>query len=189
MKLIVGLGNPGKIYIDSRHNVGFSTVKSLGRACKVSFKKDNNAFCLSARCKIKNQNIVLAMPLTFMNLSGLAVRALIKKYKLDLDNLLVVCDDLDLVFGRIKIRSYGSSGGHQGIRSITDCLKSKRFSRLRIGIGRPRAKMEISDYVLSRFSRKDKQQLKDIAEKAKECCRTWVVEGIAESMNIYNQRS
>lgn len=185
----MGLGNPGDIYIDSRHNIGFSILDALGRIYKVKFKKEKTVSCLSAKCKLANDTVLLAMPLTFMNLSGMAVDALLKKYRLDLDRLLVVCDDLTLEFGRLKIRPYGLSGGHQGLKSIIDALKSERFSRLRIGIGRPQSAEDLSDYVLSPFTLQEKRQIKAIIKKAIACCGVWVLDGISKSMNIFNPRS
>lgn len=188
MKLIVGLGNPGKLYIDSRHNIGFQVVKALGKFHKVAFKKDNTVFSLSAKCKIGNEVVLLAMPFTYMNSSGLAIRALLKKYKVDLENLLVIHDDLDLEFGRLRIRPKGSSGGHQGVESIIDSLKSDRFCRLRIGIGRPRADINASEYVLSFFTKKEKGQSKEFIRKASLASEFWVREGITKTMNVFNQR-
>ena len=187
MKLIVGLGNPGEIYINSRHNIGFSVVRALSHFFKISLKKDTGTFSLSGKSKIKNQNIILAMPLTFMNLSGIAVKFLLKKYKIDLDNVLVVCDDLDLEYGRIKIRPYGSSGGHRGLESIIKFLNSDKISRLRIGIGRPAPNMDAVSFVLSSFTKKEKAQIKNTIEKAVACCQVWALEGITKSMNIFNR--
>lgn len=188
MKLIVGLGNPGRIYIDSRHNIGFSVVKALGRIHKLKFKKEKTVSCLSAKCKLGNEVVLLAMPLTFMNLSGRVVAALLKKYKLDLESLLVVCDDLDLEFDRLKLRPYGSSAGHKGLKCIIDALKSEKFARLRIGIGRPQADEDISDFVLSPFTKEQKNQLKELIKKAGRACQFWVKEGIIKTMNIFNRR-
>lgn len=198
MKLIVGLGNPGKLYIDSRHNIGFSVVNALAKSHKVVFKKDSGVCALTAKCKLRNEFVLLAMPLTFMNLSGLAVSALLKKYKIDLprpcaqerglDNLLVVCDNLDLELGRQKIRPYGSAGGHQGLKSIIGSLKSERFARLRIGIARPQRDVEVSEYVLSPFTLKEKAQVKEVIEKAILACELWVRKGITKTMNMVNKR-
>lgn len=188
MKLIVGLGNPGKIYINSRHNIGFRVLRALSQFLKIPLKKDSGTFSLSGKGRAGSENIMLAMPLTFMNLSGSAVKALLDKYKIDLDNLLVVCDCLDLEFGRLKIRPRGSSGGHQGLGSIIENIKSDRFSRLRIGIGRPRLKKEVRSFVLSDFSGKQKRQLKEMIKEACDCCNVWVSEGIAKSMNIFNRK-
>lgn len=199
MKLVIGLGNPGRIYSESRHNIGFSVIKALSKIYKIPLKKDNT-FSLSGKGKIEGENLILALPLTFMNLSGIAVSALIKKYKIDLprpcthgrglDNLLIVCDDLDLDFGVIKIRPSGSSAGHRGLGSIIDSLGSQGFSRLRIGIGRPlRDNTDASSFVLSSFAKKEKGKIKEIIENACDCCRVWVKKGIIESMNTFNRRS
>jgi len=188
MKLIVGLGNPGNLYVHSRHNVGFLVVKAIAQAHKILLKKEKGILSLSGKGKIEGQNIILAMPLTFMNLSGAAVGGLLKKYKIDPSNLLVVCDDLDLNLGRLKIKSSGSSGGHRGLKSIIESLEGDTFARLRIGIGRP-ARTDISAYVLSHFSKKEKVELSELIERASDCCRVWVAKGINKSMNIFNQRS
>jgi len=188
MKLIVGLGNPGNLYVHSRHNVGFLVVKTLAQAHKILLKKEKGVLSLSGKGKIEGQNLILAMPLTFMNLSGVAVGGLLKRYKINLSNLLVVCDDLDLSLGRLKIKSGGTSGGHRGLKSIIESLKGDTFARLRIGIGRP-TRSDISAYVLSHFSKKEKVELSELIERASDCCRVWVAKGINKSMNIFNQRS
>lgn len=188
MKLIVGLGNPGKRYVDSRHNIGFSIIKALAKFYKIYFKKDSGTFSLSAKGKINNQDAILAIPFTFMNVSGVAVNALLKKYKIDLNNLLVVCDDLDLEWGRIKIRSSGLSGGHHGLQSIIDSVGSQGFCRLRIGIGKPHTNIDAAEYVLSSFTKEEKEQREEIIEKACHCCEVWVSEGVSKSMNIFNAR-
>lgn len=199
IKLIVGLGNPGRIYTDSRHNIGFAVIKSLSQIYKAPLKKDNHTFSLSGKGRIEDENVILALPLTFMNLSGDAVSALIRKYKIGkprscaqgrgLPDLLVVCDDLDLKFGAMKIRPSGSSGGHNGLQSIIDSLGSREFSRLRIGIGRPQDRICAADYVLSPFNKKEKNNLKEIIEDACDCCRAWLTKGVIGSMNIFNRRN
>lgn len=189
MKLIVGLGNPGRTYANSRHNIGFSVVRALAKVYNISLKKDNCAFSLSGKGRIKGQNIALVLPLTFMNLSGIAVGALLKKYKTGIDNILVVCDDLDLEFGRLKIRPQGSSGGHRGLQSIIDTLGRQDFCRLRIGIGRRDKNMASAEYVLSPFNKEEKKEVPDIIEKAIECSQSWVTGGAQASMNIFNRRS
>ncbi len=166
MKLIVGLGNPGKLYIDSRHNIGFSVARALKKKHKIFLKKDSFTHSLNGKGKIRGKDFILTLPSTFMNLSGVAVSSLLKKYGIDLDNLLVVCDDVDLEFGKMRIKPDGSSGGHKGLASIIDSLRSARFARLRIGIGRPKKKeLEVSQYVLSPFSREErKRRVKIIQE-------------------------
>lgn len=189
MKLIVGLGNPGDTYIDSRHNIGFSAVDALSKDSGCSFKRDRGTFAFTAKGTLGGKEVILAKPVTFMNLSGVAVKALIKKYKIDLADLLVICDDLDLELGRIKIRPTGSAGGHHGLESIIDNIHSREFARLRAGIGRPHPKMDSCDYVLSQFTRKEKETVKEIIETACDCCYSWLTKNIQETMNIFNKRS
>jgi len=187
MKLIVGLGNLGDIYVHSRHNVGFSVIKDLAKKLKLSFKKDNFSKSQIVKARIKQEQVILALPVTFMNLSGDAVIRLIKKYRIDLENLLVVCDDLDLEFGRLKLRPGGSSGGHRGIESIKDYLGSQRFARLRIGIGRPPEGVDAAEYVLSPFTKQEKVDVESIIDRARACSESWVVKGVTKTMNIFNK--
>jgi peptidyl-tRNA hydrolase, PTH1 family len=188
MKLIVGLGNPGLKYSGSRHNIGYSIIKALARKHKAVFRKETGVSSLSAKCRIQSREVVLALPLTYMNLSGEAVSRLADKYRIDLQEVLAVCDDLDLAFGRLRIRPSGSAGGHKGIRSIIESLKSENFSRLRAGIGRPSAaKKDIAEFVLSSFSREDKSRLKEIIAEAVSCVEMWVSEGVEECMNKFNK--
>lgn len=188
MKLIVGLGNPGDIYKDSRHNIGFLAVKALSRIHKITLKREKGCFSLSGKGKIGKQTVILALPVTFMNLSGIALKGLVEKHKIDLQDLLVICDDLDLAFGRLKIKPAGSSGGHQGLNSIINTLGSWGFARLRLGIGRPKSNLEATQYVLSSFSNREKRQLKKIIERGYACCQMWATEGITKTMNIFNTR-
>ncbi len=207
MKLIVGLGNPGFIYRHSRHNIGFLVIKTLAKLHKIPLKKDRQTFSITGKGKIDGGDLILAMPVTFMNLSGVAVVNLLKKYRIDLprpfgrtgnesispkgrglDKLLVICDDIDLEFGRLKIKPSGSSGGHRGLKSIIDSTRTCKFSRLRIGIGRPLKSIKAAEYVLSAFNRKEKTQLREILEVASNCCWSWVRKGITETMNIFNCR-
>jgi PTH1 family peptidyl-tRNA hydrolase len=204
MKLIVGLGNPGFIYRHCRHNIGFLAVKTLAKLYKIPLKKNRQTFSISGKGKIDGQDLILAMPVTFMNLSGVAVANLLKKYRIGLprpfykgkdtlgekgrglDNLLIICDDIDLEFGRLKIKPSGSSGGHRGLKSIIDAIRSQEFSRLRMGIGRPLKSIKAAEYVLSAFNRKEKTRLREILEAAGSCCRSWLRKDITETMNIFN---
>ncbi len=188
MKLIVGLGNPGLIYAFSRHNIGFSVVKNIAKSHKASLKRERGVLCKSAKLRIEGQAVLIATPLTFMNLSGIAVAGLLRKYKIDLADLLVVCDDLDLGFGRLKLRPGGSSAGHRGIQSIINSLRNNEFARLRIGIGRPLKNTDAADYVLSPFNRKESKQVREMIIRATECCSVWVTKGTTETMNIFNKR-
>jgi PTH1 family peptidyl-tRNA hydrolase len=187
MKLIVGLGNPGRLYTVSRHNIGFSVVRSLARHYKVVLKKDGTVFSLSNQ--VKAEGLILALPMTFMNLSGSAVKGLLKKYKVSREDLLIVCDDLDLELGRIKIRPRGSSGGHRGLRSIIGVLESEDFCRLRLGIGRPQENVDTADYVLAPFAAREKEKIAWMVREARDCCLCWVSEGIGQAMNIFNKIS
>jgi len=187
-KLIVGLGNPGLIYAGSRHNIGFAVLKSLASSLKINFKRDSQVCAAVARGKLIQSDVVLALPQSYMNLSGIAVMALLKKFKVDLKDFLVVCDDLDLELGKIKIRPQGSSGGQRGLESIIKRLGRKDFCRLRIGIGRPKSPQDAAKYVLAGFLRKEKTALAQIKEDAVNCCMSWVENGVAQTMNKFNKK-
>jgi len=189
MRLIAGLGNPGRRYRNTRHNIGFTAVQALAKSYRSSFKREGALAALSARIKIAGESVILALPLTFMNLSGLAVGALLKKYRLHPQSLLVVCDDLDLELGRLKVKSSGSSGGHRGLESIIDILGSQSFSRLRLGIGRPPENVDPAEYVLTGFTKKEKETAREVIDNAARCCESWVSKGIIGTMNIFNKRS
>jgi PTH1 family peptidyl-tRNA hydrolase len=188
VKLIVGLGNPGLMYAGSRHNIGFAVLKSLASSLKINFKRDNSVSALVAREELSGQDVILALPQTYMNLSGIAVLGLLKKFKVNPEDLLVVCDDLDLELGKMKIRPKGSSGGQRGVESIIDRLGTQDFGRLRIGIGRPRDPQDAAKYVLSGFRRQEKAVVKQIEEDAVNCCLSWVENGIEKTMSIFNAR-
>jgi len=189
VKLIVGLGNPGLFYAGSRHNVGAAVVKLLARNLKSSFKRDSSIFALVSKAKIDQHEVVLALPQTYMNLSGKAVKACFKKFKVSPQDLLVVCDDLDLELGRIKIRPSGTSGGQRGLASIIESLGTHEFSRLRIGIDRPKNSADAADYVLKGFLRSQKKIVETVKEDAVNCCISWAQNGVAETMNTFNIRS
>lgn len=189
MKLIVGLGNPGQAYATTRHNIGFMVAKAVAEANSIVLKKDNLAAALTGKGKIGEEAAAVALPLTFMNISGLAVRELLKKYAIDSPDLLVVCDDLDLDFGVMRLRQCGSSGGHKGLASIIDAAGTQDFSRLRVGIGRPPERVEASDYVLTSFTRSQAAELVSIIEAARDCCQGWAIDGIEKTMNTFNKRS
>lgn len=184
MKLIVGLGNPGPGYARNRHNIGFQCVerfiKRHGLASeKVMFK------ALVIAGQIDSTKVLLARPLTFMNLSGQAVRSLLRWYHIALSDLLVVYDDLDLPLGRIRLRQRGGSGGHKGMRSIIEALGSEEFPRLRIGIGRP-THGDPQDYVLSDFTPDESILMEDVYERAVNAIELLITEGIVAAMNKCN---
>jgi len=190
MKLIVGLGNPGKTYTGSRHNIGFTVLTELADSLKIDFRRAWLQRAELAKGSISGEEIILAKPVTFMNLSGIAVAALLRKHGLDLKDLLVICDDLDLELGRIKIRKGGSSGGHQGLQSIIERIGTSDFSRLRVGISRPVDKEDVTDYVLSNFKTGERSQVKAAVAIASECVKSWITEKDTEKiMNTFNRRS
>jgi len=184
LKLIVGLGNPGARYANNRHNVGYQCIERLVRKYempgpRIRFK----AFVTSG--DIESTRTVLARPLTFMNLSGLAVRSLLHWYHLTLADLLVVYDDLDLPLGKLRLRSRGSSGGHKGLQSIIEAVGSTNLARLRIGIGRP-VHGEPPDYVLSDFTADELITMETAYDRAVEAMVSFVTSGIVVAMNRTN---
>ena len=188
MKLIVGLGNPGRAYVNTRHNIGSAVVFSLAKKCGIVLKKNRLSRSLEGRALIAGKEAILAVPLTYMNLSGEALGSLIKKYRVKPHDLLVVSDDLDLELGRLKIKTGGSSSGHKGVKDIIEALGADKFNRLRIGIGRPRFKEETTDFVLSRFNRGEAKTADAVIAKAMACCAVWLESGCAKCMDKYNVR-
>jgi peptidyl-tRNA hydrolase, PTH1 family len=185
MKLVVGLGNPGSEYDGTRHNVGFRVLEDMAREYRFAWAKARGIAALTAKGRIGGQDVVLAKPLTYMNLSGSAVAGLCAKQSVEMQDLLVVCDDLDLEFGRIRIKPSGSSGGQRGMESVIQALGTREFARVRIGIGRP-AGGDVSEYVLSPFRREERAALPGVIGRARECAECWVCDGITVSMNKYN---
>lgn len=184
--LIVGLGNPGREYSASRHNVGFMVVDRLAEKLDTSFRKVKmNALVTAVRHK--GERIILIKPQTFMNLSGQAVSSFIRFYKLPLDNMLVVYDDVDLPFETLRLKPDGGDAGQRGVRSIIQQLGTKSFPRLRVGIDRPPGRMEVSDYVLQKFSAAEKGILPFILDTASEAVLHFIDQDLNQAMTIYNQ--
>lgn len=184
--LIVGLGNPGREYSTSRHNVGFMVVDRLAEKLDTSFRKVKmNALVTAVR--YKGERIILIKPQTFMNLSGQAVSSFIRFYKLPLENMLVVYDDVDLPFETLRLKPDGGDAGQRGVRSIIQLLGTKSFPRLRVGIDRPPGRMEVSDYVLQKFSAAEKGILPFILDTASEAVLHFIDQGLNQAMTIYNQ--
>lgn len=183
--LIVGLGNPGPRYAAHRHNAGFHCVDLLAQVHKLSFDRLQHRARV-AKGSIAGQRVVLAKPLTYMNLSGRAVGPLARWYKVPLERLMVIVDDLDLPLGSIRLRPGGGSGGHQGMRSIIEALGSGDFPRLRIGIGRPPAGLDPADYVLSDFTPDEFPVFRQAVELAVQAIECWLTEGLVAAMNRFN---
>jgi PTH1 family peptidyl-tRNA hydrolase len=184
--LIVGLGNPGLKYADNRHNVGFCCVERLASNHTLSFDRRQKRASL-ALGTILQRSVILAKPRTFMNRSGYAVAALARFYRVTLDRVLVVYDDLDLPQGTTRMRPSGGSGGHRGMRSIINQLGSQDFPRLRIGIGRPPGRMDPADYVLQDFSADEEALMGEALEQAVAAVETWLTNGIDEAMSLHNR--
>lgn len=163
MKIIVGLGNPGKEYKNTRHNVGFLMLDKISEKFEVKFNFEKKFNAEVAKIKKGEQDIILIKPQTFMNLSGEAVKKAVDFYKVNSENdLLVIYDDVDIEFGKVRIRSSGSSAGHKGIESIIKKIASESFIRVRIGIGRPPEGIKVEDYVLKSFGKTELKDLDDL---------------------------
>ncbi len=184
IKLIVGLGNPGVRYAQSRHNVGFLVVDRFARAHDLSFsRKRFNAEL--AEGEIGGVRVMLAKPQTYMNLSGDAVGKLFAFYKIAPHDLIVVYDDLDLPLGKMRLRTKGSAGGHHGMESIISRIGTSDFPRLRVGIGRPNPDADI-DHVLGRFEGDERKVMDETFARAVEAIDVWLRDGIDAAMNKYN---
>jgi PTH1 family peptidyl-tRNA hydrolase len=192
MKLIVGLGNPGREYASDRHNVGFMCVNQFARSHRISLDK-KKANARIGQGEVDGTQIVLAKPQTFVNASGQAVSALMKKFGISNEDLILVYDDLDLPVGRIRIRKGGSSGGHKGIQSVIRETGGAEFVRVRVGIGRPaRAedsdarKRDVIDHVLTDFSVEERQAIQRAIPNVAEALQVLLQEGLVAAMNRYN---
>lgn len=187
MKLIIGLGNPGKQYEHTHHNVGFDTIDVLADRWGVALNqaKFNGVYGTVHRPEGK---VILLKPLTYMNLSGESVRPLMDYFDIDIEDIVVIYDDLDLEKGKLRLRQKGSAGGHNGIKSLIQHLGTQEFNRLRVGIDRPPVGMKVPDYVLSRFSKDDQPIMQDAFVKAADACEYWLGKTFVDVMNKFNQK-
>ena len=187
MKLIIGLGNPGRNYANNRHNIGFTCLNHLARSQGIRFDRKQGR-ARTGTGKIAGNEVVLAKPQTHMNLSGESVSRLIKKFNISLDDLIIIHDDLDLPLGKIRLSSGSSSGGHKGIDSIIRELGSRDFIRIRVGIGRPAgvSEDEIIAYVLSDFSPEQRKAINPVIPRVSEAILCLLTEGLTPAMNKYN---
>lgn len=183
--LVVGLGNPGREFRANRHNVGFMAADKLAERLGTSFSRMESK-ALVARSDYDGNRLILAKPQTYMNLSGQAVAALARFYKIQIENLIVVYDDVDLPFGALRLRPGGGSGGHKGMASIIERLGTQEFPRLRIGIDRPPGRMEAADYVLQDFSSHEVESLPAILDRATEAILFYIAQGLTAAMNKFN---
>lgn len=185
--LIVGLGNPGRIYQGTRHNIGKDFVKWLGKFWRVPLKNREHLFVWGEK-REEEKRIMLIYLRTFMNESGRAFPAMIKKFSPHTEDIMVVHDDLDIPLGRIKILKEGGTGGHRGIESIQETLRTKKFPRIRVGIGKPPPGMRGEEYVLGRLGREEKEEIRQLFPRIEEAIRTWMERGIDIAMSIFNRR-
>jgi PTH1 family peptidyl-tRNA hydrolase len=183
--LLIGLGNPGREYRDTRHNVGFMLIDRLAvRLYARGMKVQSKAIVTSA--VYEDRKLILAKPQTYMNLSGQSAQGLLNFYKLPMENMLVAHDDLDIPFGTIRIRPKGGPGGQGGMASTIEQLGTKDFPRLRIGIGRPPGRMDPAAYVLQDFKREEMKVLSEIIDRAADAALEFVMNGLDKAMNKFN---
>jgi PTH1 family peptidyl-tRNA hydrolase len=186
LKLVVGLGNPGRKYVGTRHNVGFEVLAELARrhaapAAKLRFE------CQFTEIMLSGNRVLLAAPQTYMNLSGRAVRQIIDFYRIPIGELLVVCDDINLDTGRLRLRASGTAGGQKGLNNIIQQLGTNDFSRLRIGVGRPPERMDSADYVLSKFMKSEFETMEHAVIQAADGVELWARVGVQAAMNEVNR--
>lgn len=189
---IVGLGNPGKEYRDTRHNIGFMVVDVLAKRHDVNLKRKWRFKGRAGLAAIEGRKILLFKPLTYMNLSGMAVRPAIDYYGIEPGNLIVVVDDVNLDPGMVRIRSRGGAGGHNGLKSIISALGTEDFSRIRIGVGAKgvgaKAAGSLKGHVLGRFSRDEEELIGTVIEQAADAVETVLKQGVSTAMNLYNKK-
>lgn len=184
--MIVGLGNPGPGYAKTRHNLGFEVVDAISREFAIPLTM-HPADARVGRGRIRDREVILVEPMAFMNLSGNPVNQLTRSFGLSCKDMLIVHDDMDLTFGRIKIKEKGGSGGHNGVQSLMDALGAGEFARLRMGIGRPEAGMSAVDHVLSSFSPEERTSLDEFISDGRDAAVTVLCNGVKDAMNRFNR--
>jgi PTH1 family peptidyl-tRNA hydrolase len=187
-RLIVGLGNPGEEYRYTRHNMGFVVVDRFSEAHQIPLDK-HKFDVVFGRGKVGSQPVILARPVSFMNRCGPAVRDLARFYKLSMQDVLVIHDDIDVVFGKMKIKEKGGDGGHNGVKSLIEAWGSGAFTRLRIGIGRPQTRQAVRAYVLGRFDAQQEALLGDVISTAQDAVETILFKGVREAMNRFHGKT
>jgi len=187
LKLVVGLGNPGEAYTKTRHNAGFMVVDKVSDAFSIALvkKKFDTIFGIGS---IDNVNVVLAKPMAFMNRSGPQVQKISRYFRILREDVLVIHDDIDLAFGRLKIKEKGGDGGHKGLKSIIDAFGGGEFTRLRVGVGRPEVDGNAADYVLGKFTLEEKKVLGQIIIAARDAIVTTLCHGTKVGMNRFNNK-
>ena len=184
--LIVGLGNIGAEYANTRHNIGFKILDAFAEASNIFFSEDR--YGSIAECRVKNQQLLLLKPSTYMNLSGNAVRYWMQKEKIDMQHLLVLVDDLSLPFGTLRLRARGSAGGHNGLKNIQDLLSSDAYARLRFGIGNEFSRGAQVEYVLGEWSSEETKLMGERLDIACDIIKSFCLQGVERTMNAYNKK-
>lgn len=184
--VIVGLGNPGKEYEKTPHNVGFMCANKIAQASNMEFKLSKKHQASIAEGIINGEKTYIIKPLTYMNLSGNAVSSFVNYYNIDINDIIIIYDDMDLPLGNIRIRKTGSSGGHRGMKSIIECLKTQEIKRIRVGISHPGEKDEVIDYVLHTLTKQESSVLEKTIDKMPELIDTLTTAGFDKMMNTYN---
>jgi aminoacyl-tRNA hydrolase len=185
MYIIVGLGNPGKKYEHTRHNAGFDVLDILAEEYDIKIDKIKHK-ALIGEGRIGSEKVVLVKPQTYMNLSGESVQSVFQFYKVDMDHLIVVYDDIDLDIGKLRIRKKGSAGSHNGMKSIIKCLGSQDFPRIRVGVSKPEPNRDLADFVLSRVPKDQSDDMRSGLEKAVKTVEEIIRTDIDMAMNKYN---
>lgn len=187
MYLIVGLGNPTKQYEGTRHNIGFDVIERLSDVHQISLNiKEHKAICGKGLLGV--EKVLLMQPMTYMNLSGEAVRSAMDYYKITNEELIVIYDDISLDVGQLRIRKKGSAGGHNGIKNIIQHLGTDEFMRIKVGVGNKPEGWDLADYVLGRFSKEESDQVEEAIGHAAEACKMIINETIQAAMNEYNKK-
>ena len=186
MFIIAGLGNPERKYDGTKHNIGFSAITALSDAYNIPVNtREHKALC--GKGYIEGQKVLLAMPLTYMNLSGESIRELVDYYKINPEEeLIIIYDDINLAPGKLRIRAKGSAGGHNGIKNIITHIGSQSFYRIRIGVGEKPEGWDLADYVFSRFNREDEPVIREALQDTVEACKVIMLEDIRTAMNKFN---
>ena len=184
--ILVGLGNPGREYENTRHNIGFMTIDRLAHKWGVSLQKMRYR-SLVGEARFNNEKVILVKPQTYMNNSGVAVASFVRFYKPALEQLLVIFDDLDLPFGSLRFRPSGGSSGQKGMQSIVNRIGNDEFPRLRVGVGRPPGRMDAGDFILRPFNKREQEKLDFVLQAAADAIETFLSDGLEKSMTVYNR--
>jgi len=187
MWIVAGIGNPGRRYSRTRHNIGFMVVEEVARRYEIDLKEKKGKYRMG-RGSIGGEEVLLIEPLLYINMSGAVIKDIVDKYNIQPGKLLVIHDDLDMVTGKLRLKRKGSSGGHKGVESIIQSLSSKDFIRLKIGIGREEG-VFAEDYVLSRFKKDEVSVMKKAIERASDVITSIMIEGFDKAMNVMSRKS